>query len=137
MEAIVRNSYLPALPLLVPSPWRLMTKTSSPAANPVAEATVRVVPPVAEPNDETVVTMPSALVERSDPRTAVLMFFEIEMVTEPSEPVPVPVAWAVAGNSTVVGSSRRPARARTRTEGFFIPLTGGARTVPEIDFQEK
>jgi len=36
---------------------------------------------------------------------------------------------------TVIGSSRRPARARTRTEGF-IPLTGGARTVPEIEFRK-
>src|SRR2546425_12011939 len=111
MEAIVKNSSLPTLPLLVLSPWRLMTKTSSPAANPVAEATVRVVPPVAEPNDETVVTMPSALEERSDPRTAVLMFCEVEMETEPSEPAPGGRAGAGVWNSSPPTEEKKAAGA--------------------------
>jgi hypothetical protein len=68
------------------APRRLIRRISSFAAKPVVEVTVIEVPVGFA---VTVVTIPSALVERSEPSTAVLMFCDDEMVTDPSAPVPV------------------------------------------------
>jgi len=59
---------------------------SSFAAKPVVEVTLIEVPVGFA---VTVVKIPSALVERFDPKTSVLMFLAAEIVTEPSPPVPV------------------------------------------------
>jgi hypothetical protein len=73
-----------------------MSRISSSAAKPVAEVTEIEVPVGLA---VTVVTIPSALVERSVPKTSVLIFFNAEMVTEPSAPVPVSKATSPASSN--------------------------------------